>query len=179
MSTLDQFRNPVCPRCGQRQLLQIGDAHYVVVPLLLDEGRDTRRAPDLTCYAKACSNCGYVELFSKMLIDRFFKVETAVEEFGEISRSPDGQYLVSIFKTYMHRGVPANDFTVPLSAGEWFELCLELDSLSDRALVDRILVGPYQKAWLERIGPIPPDLGAHLRALIRRFLKQGKQDSAD
>ncbi len=171
MSNLELFRSDRCPRCEARQFFRLGDGHYTVTPLVQPTHHPgaPQAAPDLTCYVKACRNCAYVEFFSKFLIDDFEATLAAIDKFGVISRTPGGDYLVSIFREYEHRGTRAKDFTVPLSSEQWFELCLVLDDLSDSQVVRSVLHGPYLAAWKERVGPVPPDLARDLRALVSDY----------
>lgn len=170
MSAIKYFRENSCPRCHSNQFFRLGDAHYTVTTLLEEDGAQTKPAPDLTRYVKACRSCAYVEFYSKFLIDDFEATEAALGAFGVITEAPSGDHLLSIFWEYEHRGRSARDFTIPIPSDRWFELSIALERLSDKEVVEAVLDGPYLRAWTERIGPIPPDLGKNLRALIAQYL---------
>jgi hypothetical protein len=133
-------------------------------------GSQLHVAPDFACYIKVCGNCAFTEWYSKFLIDDFQAAHEAVGQFGVITETPGGQYMVSIFREYVHHGSHATDFTVMLDSEQWFQLSLTLPNLSDDQVVRAVLYGPYLRAWHERIGQVPADLGRNLRALITQHL---------
>jgi predicted nucleic-acid-binding Zn-ribbon protein len=168
MGTLDTFHSEECPRCGHsNSFFRLGDAHHLVMRLVRSEGDNAEAAPDLECYVKVCRNCAFTELYSKYLVDQFESARQPVPEFGEISRAPGGQRLVSVFVEYEHKGQRATDFTVPIPDDTWFALKVGLDDLSDDALIDLAFPGAYKKAWLDRVGPFPRNFASNLRRLIR------------
>jgi len=145
---------------------RLGDVHRAIIPFFKRDRDKLQAAPDFECYAKVCRNCGYTDLYSAYLIDEFEDVADRASAFGEISRAPGGQRLLSIFVSYKHHGELATDFTVPISDGSWFVLKSMLNSLADEQVLELVLPEPYKKAWLDRVGPIPDDFVAKVRALI-------------
>ena len=124
-------------------------------------------APELECYAKVCRNCAYTDFYSAYLIDEFEDLAERAATFGEISQAPGGQRLLSIFVSYEHRGEKATNFTVPIPDHAWFALKTNLDELRDDQLVELVLPGPYKKAWVERVGPLPADFAKKVWELVR------------
>lgn len=163
MATSNYFTDNKCPRCSLPTLFRLGDSHYLTFQLISSEDQTLT---DQQFYCKMCKNCGYSEIYSKFLIDRFQDLESR-GGFGEVTSAPSGMVLVTIYVDYTHDGQAAHDFTIPFHPREWFDLKLVLDSLSDTDLITKVLYGPYLEAWTDRVGPFPAEFPNHLRQLLK------------
>ncbi len=167
MGTLDEFQSNECPRCGLRYFYKLGDQHHIRLPITTSATMLGQGGVD--CYVKVCKNCAYVDLYAKVLIDSFGAEQRADGSlFGRVSRA-GGRYLVSYFVKYKDPQETATDFTVPLTAEQWFALRISADRLTDDALVDMVYAPAYQRAFRERVGEFPEDFGMHLRQIIREY----------
>ena len=177
MTDASIFKGNRCPRCAHDTLLRVGVTHYASMQLVEEVGDSQRVAPELQAYVKACGNCGYMELFSKVLVDRILHEDERLKAFGSISRSTTGQYLVTIYVSYVHKGIPASDFTVPLSPDEWMQLRL-LSSISGKedTILELLFSSAYRHAWSERVRrPLDHKLAADIARLVNSY----KDDARD
>jgi len=130
----------------------------------VDGGRRSRG--EFLFYVKVCDHCGYSESFSKFHVD----AARGLDErggFGSVTRNPTGGVILSFFvPEYRTPHGRATDFSIPLSAEQWFAVQTAAQSLNDDDLVREVFGEAYLQAWKKRVGEFPRGFASQLRDLI-------------